>query len=157
MQITAFIVIILLALIESWFQPWLAVAGVAVPLALSGLVLLLAKVDSKLLPWLGLAAGITIDLSSINYFGANTFYYLFASWLITQFMPGANLRAKPWVRAGIISFATLAQPWYLILVNRQLETDLWHTLWTSLIRFGCVGVLALVLTWFLSRKEESNR
>lgn len=156
MQTITFIIIILLALTESWFQPWLAVAGVAVPLTLSGLVLLQAKVSSQLLPWLGLAAGVAIDLSSVNYFGINTLYYLLTAWLVTQVLTNANQRKKLWVRVGIISLAGLIQPWYLILANRQFETDLWYSLWVSLIRFGCVGVLALVFAWFLSRKEESG-
>ena len=156
MQTIAFIIIILLALTESWFQPWLAVVGVAVPLTLSGLVLLQAKVSPQLLPWLGLVAGVTIDLSSANYFGINTLYYLLTAWLVTQILTNANQRKKLWVGVGIISLAGLIQPWYLILANRQFETDLWYSLWVSLIRFGCVGVLALVSAWFLSRKEESG-
>ena len=146
----------MLALIESWFQPWLAVAGVAVPLALSGLVLLQAKVGPQLFPWLGLTAGLTIDLSSASYFGVNTLYYLLVDWVMVQVLAKDDQRKRLWVRVGIISLAALIQPWYLVLANRQFETDVWYSFWTSIIRLAYVGVLAGVFTWFSSRKEESN-
>src|SRR5690606_15806026 len=98
MQITAIITIILVALVESWFQPWIAVAGVAAPITFAGLVLLQAKINPQLFPWYGLAAGFTLDLTSFNYFGVNAFYYLLVSWLMSWELARANLRKKLWIR-----------------------------------------------------------
>jgi rod shape-determining protein MreD len=156
MQIFAFIIVILLAFIESWLQPWFSVSGVAVPLILIFLIFTQAKIDHRLLPWLGLIAGLVVDLGNAGYFGVNTLYYLVIFWVVSLPLPQKNYRERIWLRISIIIAATLIQPWYVMIANRQITAEIGYNFWVSLVRVGWVSIISAMSLWYLIRKESAN-
>lgn len=153
MQLLIFVPVILIALAESWLQPWFSVAGVSLPLTLITLSILSIKMNTGHLPWLGLLAGLVIDIGSANYIGANAAYYLFVGWIATQNFSKMAIYKRAWIRAGLFISAAFIQPWYLLIINRQLSIDVDYNLWISAIRAGWVAIVAITLVWVLTRKD----
>ncbi len=156
MQITLFILMVLVALCESWFQPWLAVAGVTIPLTLIALSLMQINIDRNLLPWLGFLGGLVIDLQSAGYFGVNSLYYLLVAWIMAQLLIHPRYGKNVWLGVGVLSIAALIQPWYLLVAERQLGTDFGYVLWVSLMRTGWVVGISGSAAWFLSHREAAH-